>query len=258
MQVIDKDGSGEIDYKEFYTWWKAGGVDAGGDFEGMVGQRCPSLAEFQVWLFRRSLADYTRVFLACGIRAMTDLYELNQTKLTNLLIKDVGLSRRQADGIIKELMVRRDLLGYTSTDLVTDQAEMEAVKDKKSRDDHRQRTLGRRDWHNRMEVAGDAHGPTYQDLRHKPVSCFQLPAPLDRVDAARERSQGRRHPQDVQVMRRSKIAPTAGNTRNPLSSYGKKVASIANGTLSPEQSDTWHGLNSFASTVSSQAILTTT
>ena len=207
--------------------------------------QAPSLAELQVWLFRRGLADYTRVFLACGIRAMTDLYELNHTKLTNLLIKDVGLNRRQADGIIKELMVRRDLLGYTSTDLITNQAEMAALKDKKQRDDHRQRTLGRRDWHNRLEVAGDAHGPTYHDTRHKPVSCFMLPAPIGRVDAARERAQGRRHPQDVQVQRRSQIAPTAGNTRNPLSPYGKKVASIA---VSPENSESWHGLNSFAST----------
>ena len=44
VQVIDADGSGEIDYEEFHAWWRAGGLNAGGDFEGMVGARVRSQA----------------------------------------------------------------------------------------------------------------------------------------------------------------------------------------------------------------------
>jgi hypothetical protein len=208
---------GEIDYDEFYAWWLAGGLNAGGDYAGMVGARSPALAELQVWLFRRGLADFTRCFLACGINAMTGLYELNHAKLTKLCIKDVGLNRKQADGVIKELMVRRDLLGYTSTDLITNAEEQRWIDEKKRKDKHRKRTLERRDWHNRLEVSGDAHGPTYHNTTHKPLSCFCLPASLDPVDTARERAKGRRHPQHVQTTRRSQIAPTAGNTRQSLS-----------------------------------------
>lgn len=219
---------GEIEFNEFHAWWVAGGLDAGGDYEGMVGSRSPALAELQMWLFRRGLADFTRCFLACGITSMLALYELNQTKLTKLCIDDVGLSRRQADSVIKEIVVRRDLLGYSSTDQISDAAEQRLLEDKKRKVQRRKRRLERRDWHNRLEVNGDAHGPTYHNTTHKPLSCFCLPASLDRMDKARERAKGRRQPQDVQTKRRSQIVPTAGNTVQSLTTTQRDSAQQLN------------------------------
>jgi hypothetical protein len=215
---------GEIEFEEFHAWWLAGGLEAGGDYEGMVTSRSPALAELQVWLFRRGLADFTRCFLACGMTSMLALYELNHTKLTKLCIEDVGLSRRQADGIIKELMVRRDLLGYSSNDVVSNIEEQLGLDQKKRKMQHRKRRIARRDWHNRLEVNGDAHGPTYHNTTHKPLSCFCLPTPLGRVDRARERARGLRQPQDVQTTRRRQIAPTAGNVLQALTPTQRESA----------------------------------
>lgn len=155
---------------------------------------------------------------------MLALYELNHTKLTKLCIEDVGLSRRQADGIMQEIAVRRDLLGYSSSDIVTNAEEQRWLDEKKRKMQHRKRRLARRDWHNRLEVNGDAHGPTYHNTMHKPLSCFCLPTPLDRVDRARERARGLRHPQHVQTTRRRQIAPTAGNALKSLSPTERESA----------------------------------
>ena len=191
-------------------------MDAGGEYEGMGTSRSPEIVEFQVWLVRRGLADFTRCFLAYGITTMVSLYELDHTQLTKLCIDDVGLSRRQADPVIKEIMVRRDLLGYSSGDQVIDADEQRRLDEKTRKTQRRKRRMERRDWHNRLEVKGDAHGPTYHNTTHKPLSCFCLPTSLDRVDQARERSKGRRQPQHVQTTRRRQIAPTAGNALQSL------------------------------------------
>ena len=196
-------------YDEFLAWYEAGGAEAE---TTEVGNRSPEVVEFQIWLVRRKFDQYTRCFSSYGIHSMYDLYALMPGALKKLCA-GVGFTRKETDKFLSEILVRREVLGYSESD--AQEADAQEAERKRQRKRQRKAKKDRRHWRNGLEVA--SHGPTYRDGKHKPLPCFVLPSPIERMQAAKEVSKGRRAPAAVQTQRRSELAPTLGNGSRSLS-----------------------------------------
>ena len=215
MEQIDGDGSGSVEFPEFEHWWKNGGLKAPG-FDELQDSQDPGLMELTIWLFRRDLAPYTRVFIEEGLRSMHDLYLLTKSEFLSLLMETIGVEQPLAVKAETDISIRRELLGYMDPDAgvgAGSQRSKEALQRKAAA--RRLKREGGRDWRNALGVQPEG-SPTIRRAVHKPLPCGCFPAPLGSIKAAKMKARGRTGAGAVHTFPRQPLVSTQGRMLRPM------------------------------------------
>lgn len=134
MRKMDADGSGAVEYEEFKAWWKefSDNHDVQVHRQQQVGGRqSPSQSldeiEFQVWLSRHGLKDFSRTFKAEGHTDFQSLLDLGGEDCARLLWS-MGIPQELAMPLLQVLDKRHETMGSAVGDEFTHAADWERFK----------------------------------------------------------------------------------------------------------------------------------